>query len=242
MLAENGSGDRAVRASLRRVCYVRLMRAFDHLPASLDRQTCERARYARDAAYDGVFFIGVTSTRIYCRPVCRVRQPRSENVRYYGSATAAETAGFRPCLRCRPEAAQRSPAWNGTAATVARALRLIEEGALDAIGVEAFAARLGIGARHLAQLFRDQLGATPTAVARTARVQRAKRLIDTTTLSMTQVAAEAGFGSLRSFNAAFTEVYRCPPTALRRRNSASVPHRLAPVASDACPGGAGGPP
>lgn len=197
------------------------MRAFDQLPASLDRATCERARYARDPAYDGVFFIGVTSTRIYCRPVCRVRQPRSENVRYYGSATAAERAGFRPCLRCRPEAAQRSPAWNGTAATVARALRLIEEGALDSQSVEGLAARLGIGSRHLAQLFHDQLGATPTAVARTARVQRAKRLIDTTDLPMTDVAAEAGFGSVRAFNAAFREVYRRPPSALRRARAGS---------------------
>ena len=192
------------------------MRAADQLPATLDREPCERARYARDATYDGVFFIGVTSTRIYCRPVCRVRQPRSENVRYYASASAAECAGFRPCLRCRPEAAPLSPAWNGTATTVARAVRLIEQGALDTASVETLAARLGIGARHLARLFREQLGATPTAVARTARVARAKRLIDATDLPMTQIAAEAGFGSLRAFNAAVRDVYRRPPTALRR--------------------------
>ncbi|PSJ39063.1 transcriptional regulator [Sphingomonas deserti] len=179
---------------------------------------CERARYARDPAYDGILFIAVTSTRIYCRPVCPVRQPLSRNVRYLPSAAAAEAAGFRPCLRCRPEAAPHSPAWIGAQATVRRALRLIEEGALDgdAAGVERLAERLGIGPRHLSRLFRRYLQTTPTAAARTARVQRAKRLIDGSGLPMTEIAHRAGFRSLRAFNATFQAVYRMPPSALRR--------------------------
>jgi AraC family transcriptional regulator of adaptative response / DNA-3-methyladenine glycosylase II len=185
--------------------------------AQLDFAACERVRYARDAAYDGRVFIAVTSTQIYCRPVCPVRQPLSKNVRYYPSAAAAEGAGFRPCLRCRPEAAPLSPAWMGVRTTVARALRLIEDGALDDGSVEALAGRLGIGARYLARLFERHLGTTPSQVARSVRVQRAKRLLDQTTLSMTDIAAAAGFASLRSFNASFREVYRCAPTELRRR-------------------------
>lgn len=183
----------------------------------LDFALCERVRYARDPAFDGVIFIAVKSTRIYCRPVCPVRQPLSRNVSYYRSAAAAERAGFRPCLRCRPETAPRSPAWNGTRATVDRALRLIEDGALDDAGVEALAERLGIGARHLTRLFRRHLDTTPLAAARTARVQRAKRLIDSTDLGMTEIALAAGFGSVRSFNAAFQQVYRRAPSLLKRR-------------------------
>ncbi|WP_447757321.1 bifunctional transcriptional activator/DNA repair enzyme AdaA [Sphingopyxis fribergensis] len=183
----------------------------------LDFALCERVRYARDPAFDGVIFIAVKSTRIYCRPVCPVRQPLSRNVSYYRSAAAAERAGFRPCLRCRPETVPRSPAWNGTRATVDRALRLIEEGALDDAGVEALAERLGIGARHLTRLFRRHLDTTPLAAARTARVQRAKRLIDSTDLGMTEIALAAGFGSVRSFNAAFQQVYRRAPSLLKRR-------------------------
>lgn len=182
-----------------------------------DFDTCERIRYARDPAYDGKIFTAVTSTWIYCRPVCRVRQPLSKNVRYFPSAAAAEAAGFRPCLRCRPETAPGSAAWNGVTTTVARAMRLIEEGALDDGGVPALAERLGIGSRHLARLFRDYLGSTPTQVARTARVQRAKRLIDGTDLSLTEIAARAGFASLRSFNATFLAVYRFAPSRLRVR-------------------------
>lgn len=183
----------------------------------LDFALCERVRYARDPTYDGVIFIAVKSTGIYCRPVCPVRQPLSRNVSYYRSAAAAERAGFRPCLRCRPETAPRSPAWNGTRATVDRALRLIEDGALDQANVEALAGRLGIGARHLTRLFRRHLDTTPLAAARTARIQRAKRLIDSTDMGMTDIALAAGFGSVRSFNAAFQQVYRRAPTMLKRR-------------------------
>jgi AraC family transcriptional regulator of adaptative response/methylated-DNA-[protein]-cysteine methyltransferase len=189
----------------------------------LDAAECERARVGRDPAYDGRFFTGVRTTRIYCRPVCPVRPARAANVGFYPSAAAAEAAGFRPCLRCRPETAPFSPAWNGSRTTADRATRLIAEGALDEEGasIDVLAARLGIGARHLSRLFTRHVGASPTQVARTARVQRAKRLLDDTDLSMTEIALRAGFGSLRSFNAVFAEIYRKPPTAIRRRGSGS---------------------
>ena len=192
------------------------MGAHGHELPDLSFEACERARYARDPSFDGVIFIGVTSTRIYCRPVCPVRQPLTRNVRYFPSAAAAEAAGFRPCLRCRPETAPHSPAWSGARATVSRALRLIDEGALDQEGVDQLAERLGMSARHLARLFRRYLQTTPTAAARTARVQRAKRLIDESDLRMTEIADQAGFQSIRSFNATFLQVYRIPPSRLRR--------------------------
>jgi len=192
------------------------MGAHDHTLRALSFDACERVRFARDPAFDGLLFIAVTSTRIYCRPICPVRQPLSRNVRYYPSAAAAEDAGFRPCLRCRPETAPHSPAWSGTRATVDRAMRLIEEGALDRDGVDRLAARLGVGARHLARLFQRHLETTPTSAARTARVQRAKRLLENTDHSMTEIADLAGFRSLRSFNATFQQVYRMPPSRLRR--------------------------
>jgi AraC family transcriptional regulator, regulatory protein of adaptative response / methylated-DNA-[protein]-cysteine methyltransferase len=185
----------------------------------LEAAECERARVARDAAYDGRFFTGVRTTGIYCRPVCPVRPARAANVRFFPSAAAAESAGFRPCLRCRPETAPFSPAWKGSRATVERAVRLItQERALDRDGasVERLAARLGMGARQLERLFARHLGATPIQVARTARLQRAKRLLDTTDLSMTEIALRAGFGSVRRFNAVFAAIYRVPPSAIRR--------------------------
>jgi AraC family transcriptional regulator of adaptative response / DNA-3-methyladenine glycosylase II len=184
---------------------------------SLDLAECDRARLARDPSYDGRFYTGVHTTGIYCRPVCPVRPARSANVSFFPSAAAAEAAGFRPCLRCRPETAPFCSAWIGSRATVERALRLIvEDGALDVEGVERLAARLGMGARQLTRLFARYLQASPSKVARTARVQRAKRLIDETSLPMTEIAMQAGFGSLRRFNSVFTEVYGRPPTAIRR--------------------------
>jgi AraC family transcriptional regulator of adaptative response/methylated-DNA-[protein]-cysteine methyltransferase len=187
----------------------------------LDFDECERARVGRDRAYDGRFFTGVKTTGIYCRPVCPVRPAQARNVGYYSSAAAAEAAGYRPCLRCRPETAPFSPAWKGSLATVERAMRLVDEGALDDGGVEALAERLGVGSRHLARLFKQHVGASPTQVAQTARVQRAKRLIDTTDLPMTAIALAAGFRSLRRFNAVFAAVYKRPPTAIRRHTKRS---------------------
>src|SRR5712691_9568190 len=147
-------------------------------PSVLDRETCDRARLARDPAFDGVFFTGVRTTRIYCRPICPVRPARSENVVFFPSAAAAERAGFRPCLRCRPETAPGSPAWSGTRTSVERAMRLIEDGFLDRASVTELADRLGIGPRHLLRLFLRHAGATPIEVAATRRIQAAKRLIE----------------------------------------------------------------
>ena len=194
----------------------------------LDPQECERARINRDSRYDGRFFTGVRTTGIYCRPVCPVRPAHARNVSFYPSAAAAEAAGFRPCLRCRPEAAPFSPAWKGSRTTVERALRLINGGALDGSGVEVLSDRLGIGTRHLSRLFQKHLGASPIQVAKTARVQRAKRLLDATDLSMAQIAMRAGFGSLRRFNAVFAEVYARPPTEIRKRAGASAAGRPGP--------------
>ena len=182
---------------------------------NLDRQVCSRARLSRDARFDGKFFIAVLSTGIYCRPICTARASKEENVRYYPSAAAAAGAGFRPCLRCRPECSPGTPAWSGTSSTVSRALRLISEGGLEDGGMEALAERLGVGGRHLRRLFLKHLGATPNAVAQTRRLHFAKKLIDETSLSMTQVAVASGFGSVRRFNAAIRQVYNRTPLQIR---------------------------
>src|SRR6059036_2212637 len=136
----------------------------------LSQLTCERARRSRDARFDGRFFIGVTTTGIYCRPVCPAPSPKEGNVRYFGSAAAAAEAGLRPCLRCRPECSPGTPAWLGTSATVSRALRLIGESVLEDSDMDALAERLGIGSRHLRRLFLQHLGASPIAVAQTRRL------------------------------------------------------------------------
>src|SRR5881628_897772 len=184
---------------------------------ALDRARCDRARRARDPKFDGRFFTGVLTTRIYCRPTCPVKPAKSRNVVFFPTAAAAERAGFRPCLRCRPEAAPGTPAWRGAAATVSRALRLIERGYLDdGKRVGDLADTLGMTARHLRRLFVRHAGASPTAVATTRRVQRAKALVDGTAMPMSAIAFAAGFASIRRFNAAFRAVYRRPPTAVRR--------------------------
>jgi AraC family transcriptional regulator of adaptative response / DNA-3-methyladenine glycosylase II len=183
---------------------------------SLDLGVCSRARLARDARFDGKFFIGTLTTKIYCRPTCRSRTSQESNVRYFPSAAAAAEAGFRPCLRCHPECAPGTPARAGTQNTVSRALRLIGEMGLEDGGVEALAEHVGMGSRHLRRLFLRHLGATPSAVAHTRRLQFAKRLIDETALAMTQVAFASGFGSVRRFNAAIHNVYHRTPTQLRR--------------------------
>ena len=182
----------------------------------LDATTCSRARFARDPRFDGRFFIGVLTTGVYCRPICPVRPPKEENVRYFATAAAAAEAGLRPCLRCRPESSPGTPAWLGTSATVSRALRLIEESALEDGGVETLAARLGIGARHLRRLFLQHLGASPVSVAQTRRLHFAKKLLDESQLPMHQLALSSGFGSVRRFNACFQKTYGRSPSYLRR--------------------------
>ena len=188
--------------------------------AALDPKTCDRARIARDPRFDGTFYTGVRTTRIYCRPTCPVKPAKSKNVVFFPTAAAAERAGFRPCLRCRPETAPGTPAWRGAAATVSRALRLIERGFLDGeTRVSDLADALGMTARHLRRLFLRHAGASPTAVATTRRVQRAKALVDSTAMSMSAIAFAAGFASIRRFNAAFRAVYRRSPTSVRRAHA-----------------------
>jgi AraC family transcriptional regulator of adaptative response / DNA-3-methyladenine glycosylase II len=184
---------------------------------------CYRALRARDPGLDGRIFVAVTSTGIYCRPICPARTPKPENIRFFPSAAAAQEAGFRPCLRCRPEISPDAAAWRGTSNTVSRALALIGEGLLDGeSGVAALADRLGVGERQLRRLFDQHLGAPPIAVAQTRRILFAKQLIQDTQLSMTDIAAASGFGSVRRFNDAFRKLYRKPPRELRRKKAAAL--------------------
>jgi AraC family transcriptional regulator, regulatory protein of adaptative response / DNA-3-methyladenine glycosylase II len=183
---------------------------------NLDWQTCSRARLTRDARFDGKFFIAVLTSRVYCRSICPAPTAKENNVRYYPTAAAAAEAGFRPCLRCRPECSPGTPAWVGTPNTVSRALRLIDESGLQDGGVEALAERLGVGSRHLRRLFLRHLGATPSAVAQTRRLHFAKKLIDETSLPMHEIALASGFGSVRRFNAGIRNVYHRTPTQIRR--------------------------
>ncbi len=182
----------------------------------------ERARLARDPHFDGRVFIGVLTTGIYCRPVCPARIPRRENIRLFASAVAAAEAGFRPCLRCRPESAPGTPAWLGTSHTVARALQLLAQGVLDEGGMPALARAVGVGERQLARLFQSHLGVSVLAVATTQRLQLAKKLIDETELPMASVCFAAGFSSIRRFNAVFAEVYGRTPLSLRRGRPTSA--------------------
>ena len=184
------------------------------------RETCYRALQSRDPRFDGLLFVGATSTGIYCRPVCPARTPRFENCRFFSSAAAAQEAGFRPCLRCRPETAPDLASWRGTSNTVSRALALITDGALDGdhTSVETLAARLGLGERQLRRLFLQHLGASPVAVAQTRRVLFAKQLIHETRMPMAEIALAAGFGSVRRFNEIFRALFHRPPTALRHKS------------------------
>jgi AraC family transcriptional regulator, regulatory protein of adaptative response / DNA-3-methyladenine glycosylase II len=193
----------------------------------LDHDPCYRALQTRDARFDGRIFVGVRTTGIYCRPICPARTPKSQNVTFYPSAAAAQAAGLRPCLRCRPETSPDLAAWRGTSNTVARALRLIEAGAMDEGDVDRLAERLGVGERQLRRLFRKHLGASPVAVAQTRRVLLAKQLIHETRLPMGEVALAAGFGSVRRFNETFQQLYQRPPRELRRLGGADAPAGVA---------------
>jgi AraC family transcriptional regulator, regulatory protein of adaptative response / DNA-3-methyladenine glycosylase II len=191
------------------------------LPA---HDVCYRALQSRDTRFDGLIFVGVTSTGIYCRPICPARTAKYEHCKFFASAAAAQDAGFRPCLRCRPETAPDMASWRGTSNSVSRALALIAEGALDGGGnsVEKLAECLGLGERQLRRLFLQHLGASPISVAQTRRVLFAKQLIHETRMPMTEVAMAAGFSSLRRFNETFLNLFQRPPSALRKKSSA--PH------------------
>jgi AraC family transcriptional regulator, regulatory protein of adaptative response / DNA-3-methyladenine glycosylase II len=185
-------------------------------------EVCYRALQSRDARFDGLIYVGITSTGIYCRPICPARTAKVEHCRFFSSAAAAQDAGFRPCLRCRPETAPDLASWRGTSNSVSRALALIAEGALDGEGngVEKLAERLGLGERQLRRLFLQHLGASPISVAQTRRVLFAKQLIHETKMPMTEVAMASGFGSVRRFNETFLKLFQRPPSALRRKSSA----------------------
>lgn len=183
---------------------------------TLDPNTCYRALKARDARFDGRFFVAVSSTRIYCRPVCTVKPPRRENCRFYPSAAAAESGGYRPCLRCRPELAPGNASVDAVSRLAQAAASLIEDRTLDADGLEAVAARLGITDRHLRRAFGAEFGVSPVEFAQTQRLLLAKRLLTDTALPVTEIAFASGFGSLRRFNALFKQRYRLQPGRLRK--------------------------
>jgi AraC family transcriptional regulator of adaptative response / DNA-3-methyladenine glycosylase II len=177
---------------------------------------CYQALAARDARFDGRFFVGVSSTGIYCRPVCTVRVPKRQNCTFFPSAAAAESDGYRPCLRCRPELAPGNAAIDASARLAQQAASLIEDGLLSRVSVEALAARLGVTARHLRRVFAAEFGVSPVQFAQTQRLLLAKRLLHDSALPATEVALASGFGSLRRFNALFKQRYRLSPSALRR--------------------------
>jgi AraC family transcriptional regulator, regulatory protein of adaptative response / DNA-3-methyladenine glycosylase II len=184
---------------------------------TLDSDTCYRAVLARDSRFDGRFFTGVTSTGIYCRPICPARTPARRNMRFFAHAGAAEAAGFRACRRCRPEASPGSPDWNARADLAARAVRLIADGYADEHGIGGLARRLAVTDRHLRRLLLAELGATPIALARATRLQTARRLLAETAMPVTEIAFASGFSSVRQFNTTFQEICGRPPSALRSR-------------------------
>src|SRR5581483_5712558 len=208
---------------------------------TLDFDTCYRAVLARDARFDGRFFTGVTSTGIYCRPICPARTPARRNMRFFPHPGAAEAAGFRACRRCRPETSPGSPDWNVRADLAARAVRLIADGYVDEHGVTGLADRLAVTERHLRRLLLAELGAGPLALARTTRLQTARRLLAETSMPVTDIAFASGFASVRQFNASFQESYGQPPSALRRRGAEVTGPATGPAAGHAAGHGVGQP-
>ncbi len=186
-----------------------------------DFERCYRAALSKDPRFDGWFFGAVLSTGIYCRPSCPAITPKRENMRFYPSAAAAQQAGFRACKRCRPDASPGSPQWDARADAVARAMRLISDGIVDRVGVPGLAAQLGYSVRQIQRMLLAEVGAGPIAIARAQRAQTARVLIETTTLSMAEVALGAGFSSVRQFNDTIREVFALTPSALRRRAAQS---------------------
>jgi AraC family transcriptional regulator of adaptative response / DNA-3-methyladenine glycosylase II len=189
---------------------------------TLDPRTCYRALRARDPRFDGRFFVAVSSTRIYCRPICTVKPPKRENCRFFPSAAAAESGGYRPCLRCRPELAPGNASVDATTRLAQAAATMLEDRTLDPEGLDAVAARLGITDRHLRRAFGAEFGVSPVEFAQTQRLLLAKRLLTDTALPVTEVAFASGFGSVRRFNALFRERYRLKPGSLRGQRHAPV--------------------
>ena len=194
-----------------------------------DFESCYRLSDSRDPRYDGIFFIAATSTRLYCRPSCPARQPKRANVRFYPTAAAAQSAGFRACKRCRPDAAPGSPDWNWRADGVARAMRLIADGTVDREGVPGLAKRLGFSERHLRRLLAEQVGATPVALARAQRANTARLLIESTAMPFADAGFAAGFHSVRQFNDTIRRVFASTPGEMRRRSTGDSPRRLGVV-------------
>lgn len=194
----------------------------------LDDEARYRAVRSRDARFDGVFYIGVTSTGIYCRPSCPAVTPKRENVRFYRSAAEAQSAGFRACRRCRPDVAPGSPEWNVRADLAGRAMRLIADGTVERDGVGGLAARLGYSERQVHRTLLDEVGAGPLRLARAQRAHTARILLETTTLPVTEVGYAAGFASIRQFNDTIRAIYATTPSDLRRR--ARTARKPAPVA------------
>ena len=205
--------------------------------AALDDERRYQAAVSKDPRFDGVFFIAVTSTGIYCRPSCPAITPKRANMRFYRSAAAAQEAGFRACKRCRPDASPGSPEWNIRADAVGRAMRLIADGVVDRDGVEGLARRLGYEQRQVRRLVTAELGAGPLAIARAQRAQTARILVETTALPLSEIAFAAGFASIRQFNATIREVFAVTPTQLREaRGRVQKTRRLLPPAGAAAPG------
>ena len=199
--------------------YIGPMEYADTQSQELDPALCRRARLSRDQRFDGKFFLAVKTTGIYCRPICPARSPAEKNVQYFRLATQAAEAGYRPCLRCRPESAPGSPAWEGTSTTVKRALQLIRDGVLSEDKLSSLAERLGIGERYLRKLFEQELGVSPQAIALNQRLLFAKKLLAETALPITDVAFAAGFGSVRRFNSAVKTHFGLTPSDLRGKRS-----------------------
>src|SRR5271163_2521792 len=183
----------------------------------LDSNACYRAVRARDTRFDGRFYVAVASTGVYCRPICPVRPPKRKNMRFYSSAAAAEGAGFRPCLRCRPERAPGLAPIDAVSRLVGAAIAGIEEHALSSARVGELASSLGVSDRHLRRVTQAQLGVSPIELAQTQRLLLAKRLLKETALSQTEIAFASGFGSVRRFNALFKSRYGLSPRVLRER-------------------------
>ncbi len=183
---------------------------------TLDSETCYRALSARDARFDGQFFVAVSSTRIYCRPICPARRPARQNCAFYASAAQAERAGYRACLRCRPELAPGQAPVDSVSRLVGSAVKLIDEGFLNDASLQELAGRLGVSDRHLRRSVQSELGVSPVGLAQTRRLAMARQLLRDSELSLTEVAFACGFASLRRFNALFQEQFGRPPSSLRR--------------------------